>query len=313
MDGNQHIRSVPDPPHGFADDARGCCLRRRPPPEALAWVERVLGSPVSVVRAYRGGSSSALHGLRVAGSAHTVVLRRYVLEDLNLEEPDIAEREAHVLRLLGRCPVTTPALLGVDPTGEGAGVPAVLMRRVPGRLDWSPNDLDAWLHKLVDVLPSLHNTSVQAADGVQEFRPYRPESWDPPEWLRDHKLWDRALAVFYGPRLDHERFFIHRDYHPGNVLWRRGRVSGVVDWQAAGVGPRAADVWHCRGNLIGRFGMEVADRFLELWQAVTGLGYHPWTEAVMLVDAIGWRRPRRPAEQHALEDLLARRLSELGA
>ncbi|WP_081412680.1 phosphotransferase [Fictibacillus gelatini] len=24
--------------------------------------------------------------------------------------------------------------------------------------------------------------------------------------------------------------FIHRDYHPCNVLWEDGRLTGVVDW-----------------------------------------------------------------------------------
>lgn len=299
-------------PHGFGDDERSRRLRRRPPPAALAWVERETGGVVRTVRSYKGGSSSAIHGLRVDrnGVVETVVLRRYVLEHLNVEEPDLAAREAHVLRRLGACTVPTPQLLAVDPTGHDAGVPTLLMTRVPGRLEWSPADVEPWLRRLAEVLPTIHEAPI--ADGVQEFTPYAPESWAPPAGI-DVALWERALAVFHGPRLDPDRVFIHRDYHPGNVLWRRGRVTGVVDWQAASLGPRAADVWHCRGNLIGRFGLEVADRFLEIWQSVTGAGYHPWTEAVMLVDAIGWGGRRSPDERRALGDLLARRLAELGA
>ena len=300
-------------PHGFGDDPRSRLLRRRPPVEALDWVEREIGGVVRSVRAYRGGSSSAIHGLRVervGGGVETVVLRRYVLEHLNLEEPDLAEREARVLGLLDACQLSTPQVLAVDPTGDDAGIPTVLMTRVPGRLDWSPADLEPWLRRLAEVLPAIHEAPI--AEGVQEFTPYAPESWDPPPWI-DAALWERAVAVLHGPSLDPDRVFIHRDYHPGNVLWRRGRVTGVVDWQAASLGPRAADVWHCRGNLLGRFGLDVADRFLELWQSVTGAGYHPWTEAVMLVDAVGWGGRRAPHEQRTLADLLARRLAELGA
>lgn len=299
-------------PHGFGDDDRSRRLRRRPPPEALAWVERTLDVRVRSVRAYKGGSSSAIHGLRVerlGGATETVVLRRYVLEQLNEEEPDLAEREARVLQLLVACAVPTPALLAVDPTGDEAGVPAVVMSRVPGRLEWSPSDLEPWLVRLVDLLPAIHGAPITA--GVQEFQPYQPDSWDPPPGL-DRRLWDRALAVFHGPRLDPDRVFIHRDFHPGNVLWRRGRPSGVVDWQAASLGPRTADVWHCRANLLGRFGLATADRFLELWQERTGGECHPWTEAVMLVDALGWSGAAR-RHQHVLAGLLARRLAELGA
>src|SRR5438093_448076 len=98
-------------------------------------------------------------------------------------------------------PTSSLSRLTASPTTRAA---AVLMARVPGRLDWSPVDLGAWLQKLVDMLPAIHNTTVEPADQVQDFQPYRPESWDPPAWLRDRALWDRALAVFHGPPLDKE-------------------------------------------------------------------------------------------------------------
>jgi aminoglycoside phosphotransferase (APT) family kinase protein len=270
---------------------------------------------VQQVRACKGGSSSAIHALRVAGSTgrHTVVLRRYVRSDVITEEPHVVACEAHVLELLNRCAVTTPQVLAIDPTGDEAGVPALVMTYVPGRLDWAPKDLSPWLRRLAEVLPEIHTSSITAKEGVQPFTPYEPKSWDPPGWLRDQRLWARGLAVFHGPRLDREQVFIHRDYHPGNVLWRRGRVSGVVDWQAASIGPRAADVWHCRGNLLGHFDIDVADRFLQIWRSIAGADYHPWTEAVMLIDAMGWLTDERPRVAQDLERLLAQRLAELGA
>ena len=70
---------------------------------------------------------------------------------------------------------------------------------------------------------------------------------------------------------------MHRDFHPGNVLWRRGMVTGVVDWQAACTGPAVADVAHCRVNLL-TFGPDAAARFTALWQRAAGAAYHPWSE-----------------------------------
>jgi aminoglycoside phosphotransferase (APT) family kinase protein len=247
-----------------------------------------------------------------AGGRTTVVVRRYVIASLNAEEPDLAAREARALDLLVRANIATPRLLAVDPTGDVAGSPTVVMSRVPGRLDWSPSDMDPWLRRLAEVLPRIHSAPITLDDGVAPFAPYAPDSWEPPEWLGDQRLWSRALEVFHGPCLDLERVFIHRDFHPGNVLWRRGRVGGIVDWQGACIGPRAADVWHCRANLLGRFGLDVADRFLELWEDITGERYHPWAEAVMLVDAIGWMHARGDRLRHDLEALLAKRVAELG-
>jgi aminoglycoside phosphotransferase (APT) family kinase protein len=65
---------------------------------------------------------------------------------------------------------------------------------------------------------------------------------------------------------------------PGNVLWRREKVSGVVDWVNASIGSPWADVGHCRVNLADRFGQPAAERFLDAYRAVSGRrdAYHPY-------------------------------------
>jgi aminoglycoside phosphotransferase (APT) family kinase protein len=137
-------------------------LRSRPPRQALAWAAAQLGGPVISVRALRGGMSSAVHLLTVQDSGRRrrqAVLRRYVRPELNAEEPDIAAREARALRVAGSARVPTPALLGVDPSGDGAGVPAVLMSRLPGRVDWWPSDTGRWLRRLGSCRPSTPHRS----------------------------------------------------------------------------------------------------------------------------------------------------------
>ncbi|MCA9856632.1 MAG: aminoglycoside phosphotransferase family protein, partial [Dehalococcoidia bacterium] len=60
-------------------------LRRRPPPQALRWAERALGrrARVTTIRRLRGGSTSAVHLLRVEGARglEWVVLRRFARAD----------------------------------------------------------------------------------------------------------------------------------------------------------------------------------------------------------------------------------------
>ena len=68
------------------------------------------------------------------------------------------------------------------------------------------------------------------------------------------------------PRRRAPRRFIHRDYHPGNGLWRGGAISGIVDWASASVGAPVADVGHCRVNLDPA----AADRFLAAWRSIAG-------------------------------------------
>jgi aminoglycoside/choline kinase family phosphotransferase len=103
---------------------------------------------------------------------------------------------------------------------------------------------------------------------------------------------------------------LHRDFHPGNVLWRYGRVSGVVDWLGACSGPAPADVAHCRTNLL-TMGTEVASRFTVHWEQVAGTTYHPWGDVVTVVGFLDDLHEDWGSERFAVEDMLARAVAEL--
>ncbi|HEU5391480.1 MAG TPA: phosphotransferase [Streptosporangiaceae bacterium] len=189
--------------HGFCDDeATRRLLRSRPPRQALAWAAACLGGPVISARALRGGMSSAVHLLTVAdgaGRRRPAVLRRYVRPELNAEEPDIAEREARALRAAEIVSVPTPTLLAVDPAGTQAGVPAVLMSRLPGRVDWWPSDTGRWLRRLAEVLPAIHAAPQPPARLIGPFSPSLPASYQPPPWARYPRVWERAADISRGP------------------------------------------------------------------------------------------------------------------
>jgi aminoglycoside phosphotransferase (APT) family kinase protein len=213
-------------------------------------------------------------------------LRRSVRPDVQVEEPDLVAREAIGLRVAAAAAVPTPELIAVDPTGDEAGVPSLLMSLVPGRIEWAPADVERFLWRLAE--PLLVVSEVRVPDGVEvpAYRPYelgRPIG--PPPWTRlSRRVWDRAVELYEGPPPLPDRLFIHRDYHPGNVLWRRGAVSGVVDWESASLGSPEADVAHCRENLHGHFGMAVADRFLDIWRRISGRAeFHPYWDIAVVV------------------------------
>ena len=310
-----HTLPSGDPAHGFHDDqATRRLLRSRPPRAALAWAGAALGGTVTAARPLRGGSAAATHLVtvwRAGGSVERAVLRRYVRPELNRQEPDIAAREGLALRFVAHLDVPTPRLLALDPTGAAAGVPSLLMTRLPGRVEWSPRDLDGWLRRLAALLPPIH-AAVPPAGGIRPFAGYRQGSYRPPAWARRPAVWARAAELFHRPAPDGPAVFIHRDFHPGNVLWRRGSVSGVVDWASASVGPAWVDVGNCRGNLFG-YGLEVADRFTRAWERESGQRYHPWADVVMTIGSLDDLRDDPPpaAERLVVEEALARAVAEL--
>jgi aminoglycoside phosphotransferase (APT) family kinase protein len=217
-----------------------------------------------------------------------------------------------MLRFVEVLDVPTPCLLAVDPTGDDAGAPAILMSRLPGRIDWWPKDVDRWLRGLAEILPRIHACPLPSPSGViRPFAPNRQRNYEPPSWARHPAVWEEAVEIFHGPAPDEPAVFIQRDFHPGNVLWRYGRVSGVIDWQAASIGSAALDVAHCRANLLG-YGCGVAERFTALWEQASGMTYHPWAEVLTMIGFLDdLREEDWGSESRLVEDHLAQAVAEL--
>jgi aminoglycoside phosphotransferase (APT) family kinase protein len=305
-----------DEPHGFVLSAADeQLLRGAPPALALTWALRAVGADARV-RAWRalvGGTSSAVHALTIEdgdGRVHELVLRRFVRSDWLADEPDLATREATALALLAGASVPAPRLVAVDPDGADAGAPAVLMTRLAGRITWSPTDVDAFLRALAEPLPRIHATAFPFGVALPAYRPYRLRIRRPPAWASRPEVWRRAVAALDAPPPTSERLFVHRDYHPGNVLWHRERLNGIVDWVNASIGSSWADVGHCRVNLVSSLGQAAADRFLDAYRAVAGRrdDYHPYWDisaAIGGLDETVDGEPS-PSDERFLEAAVAR-------
>jgi aminoglycoside phosphotransferase (APT) family kinase protein len=72
--------------------------------------------------------------------------------------------------------------------------------------------------------------------------------------------WSTRTSTLWPPPCTSRRFCTG-DFHPGNVLWEDGKVSGLVDWVEKSTGPADLDVAHCASNLSGLHGVETALAF----------------------------------------------------
>lgn len=270
--------------HELAPELRTALIAALPI-EAVGWVERMVGAPVASQRALLGGTSSAMHLLetRAASPLDRVVLRRYVL-DWVLEEPEIPGNEALALRLVGDGAVGVPApqLLASDPDGIELGVPMTLMTALPGEPLWNPTDRTGWLRAMAKLAVQIHSAPLSRE--LSHWFPYNPESRTGPAWSRYPQAWLTAYELWDGPTPASERVFLHRDFHPGNILWTDEAITGVVDWVSSCAGPPEGDIGHCRANLAIRLGQDWADEFLAIWQDLTGKReYHPYWDLTNVV------------------------------
>jgi len=269
-------------------------LRRIPPKTTLDWVARQFGAGAAVtgVRRLRNAWAAAVHAVDVddgAGARHELVLRRWARTDLP-PDPGVVENEAAVLTLLHDVErVCTPRLVVADPEGAAADAPAVVMTRLRGTDDLAPLDLDRYLDALVAALREIHGTVV-APGALPAYRPWNVDGpIERPPWSTRPDVWERAVEIARAPIPAHRPALCHRDFHPANVLWHHGELSGVVDWSHACTGPVAVDVAHCRVNLSLLFGRDVADDFAHRYGPVEHLAWFDLVDVVGFDTIDAWR------------------------
>jgi aminoglycoside phosphotransferase (APT) family kinase protein len=251
------------------------------------------GSTIQTVRRLKGSTSSAVYRISVerAKRERELVLRLFTHAQWLADEPDLALHEANSLQRAAQSNLPVPELVDYDKNGSYCGLPAVLMTKLPGRVELKPANMDKWLYQLAEALFTIH------AVDASTF-PWRYFSWfdleepRPPNWSKQPDLWKRAIETVLElspeseARSEQDICFLHRDYHPTNVLWQNNQISGIVDWVNACRGSRCVDLAHCRANLVALYGVATADQFLTHYQSMAGVGfeYHPYWELASIVE-----------------------------
>lgn len=187
-------------------------------------------------------------------------------------------------RLAERLPAPVPLPVARGEPAEGYPYPWAVVRWIDGSPPWGPvadvkvaRDLGAFVVALHGIeagegpRPGAHNfwrgVPLKARDRSMRERF---------EWLSDladigdiTAAWDEALAL---PAWDWPPVWIHGDLQGGNLLVREGRLAGVIDWSALGVGDPAGDL-------------------SPAWNLFEGPARAAFREAVA-VDEATWRRGR---------------------
>jgi aminoglycoside phosphotransferase (APT) family kinase protein len=242
-------------------------LRSRPPSDGLRRMTRTVapGATVGGVRRLGGGLATATSAVRLrtrSGRGFDVVLKRFP----RVDDP-YAIREWKRIRFAQRLPVPSPEPIALDLDGEWFGVPALVMTKLPGRPDVVAKDIDRWLEEFARVQAAIHSAPIRRPPAY--LRHARELVGQPVSGLPSSPTFDEAIG-YVSRRFSRARtrdlVIGHGDAHPGNVLWSRGRISGVTDWHHVGLMPRGHEVAYARADIAVLVGPQAADDYLEAYE-----------------------------------------------
>lgn len=257
----------------------------------IEWVINAVNTDADVesVQQLKGSTSSTLHqiSLRLNQDIQYLVVRQFDNKEWLQEEPDLAHHEAESLRMAEKVSVQSPKIIAYEETGKHCGLPVILMTMLEGSVDLKPQSKSKWLNGLAESLVKVHALEVENFPW-RYFTYHDIPSLVVPSWTSAQKSWERAIEIVKGTQPIYKECFIHRDYHPTNILWKDGSVSGIVDWVNACRGPAGIDVGHCRLNLAMLYDVGTADAFLATYEQFAGdaFTYAPYWDFLSLIDIL---------------------------
>jgi aminoglycoside phosphotransferase (APT) family kinase protein len=240
-------------------------------PDPLSWVEQVTGGKVTRAERLRGGWTSEMRRVDIdlpQGSS-TFVLRTFIDEFFVKHAHGLLTREAKVLEQLANTGVPAAELVGLDAEARYCDHPSLLMTLLPGSVHVEEAGAADRALLLARQLAAIHRVEVE--DRPREYQPWTaPDRVRVPSTTSRPGVWAAAVDYLRREPPEYEGAFLHRDFHPGNVLFDGGRVSGVVDWVETSWGPVDLDVAHCATALALLHGVEAGRDFSRLYAAAGG-------------------------------------------
>ncbi|WP_326672054.1 aminoglycoside phosphotransferase family protein [Streptomyces canus] len=249
-------------------------------PLTLAWVGRHLdiGERVVKTEALHGGITAEMRRVTVGrrdGGTRDLVLRTFV--DAAHAE-DSLNRERGALALLAGTGVPAPGLVAVDHRAVHCEYPSLLMTHLAGRTVLEDAGVEARVPLLARQLVAIHAVRPAPAERPPQYVTLTTADTVVTPKGADAATWAAAVDVIRGPAPPYEGRFLHRDFHPGNLLFDMPppgpaalRITGIVDWAAASWGPADLDVAHCCTNLALLHDPAWGVRFAEVYEEAGGV------------------------------------------
>jgi aminoglycoside phosphotransferase (APT) family kinase protein len=218
-------------------------------------------------------------------------------------------------RLAPQLPVAIPALLGKGAPGVGYPLPWSVFGWMEGETP-TPTSLaapDVLAQDLAGFIAALRRIDPSGAPQAYRGGSLRQQDGEVRAWMMNllgvidtdavTEAWEEALLA---PEWARSPLWVHSDLLPGNLLISNGRLCGVIDFAASGVGDPACDLivaWNLLppdARNVFRASLDVDDATWSRgrgWALSMGLGalsYYRDTNPVMAING-----------QHVIREVLA--------
>ena len=140
----------------------------------------------------------------------------------------------------------------------------MLMTYLEGTIEIPKIKNFGFLNKMVGILKNIHNVDTK-------ILPTLPCRFDPTydlfEFLPNARINKELKAILkgYDTSYSGKPVLLHGDFWPGNILWIKDEISGVLDWEYAAIGDPLSDLAVASLELKYDYGKRGVDRFLDLY------------------------------------------------
>ena len=180
---------------------------------------------------------------------------------------NIIETEFELLKVIygKEIPCAEPLLL--DTSCKTMDKEFMLMSFLEGSIDIPDGKDLSFIKEMAKKLRIIHQTDIRSL-------PKLPLRIDPLEdlfeYLPLYKNMDK-LKRFLEQKTDTQykgkRVFLHGDYWPGNILWKKSQITGIVDWEYAAIGDPISDLAVTSLELRYEYGVKGMKKFLEIYSS----------------------------------------------
>jgi len=233
--------------------------------DVRAAAELIIPDVASVqVEALEGGSSAFVARLELespSSGQRWVVFRQHTDRTGKDHTSGVALKEFHLTRALAQAgfEVAAPLALHTDAPSSG---PWLVSEWVEGSTVVSEAEVGDALVQMSQFLARLHAMDLARLDGVDLAFIEDPVA-ALPRYLKNDEIGEvvqQALAEGVRRR-PNPHVLVHGDFWPGNVMFDRGRLVAVLDWEDAQLGDPLADLACARVELTCAYGHHASELF----------------------------------------------------